>query len=294
MKIRLKRMFDSTVNILFTLCLAGVVLLLLNVVCLTSFRIPSDSMTPVLVPGDHILVEKWSMGARIFDIRKCRRGTEVEIHRLPALGIVKRNDVLVFNFPYYERWDSMGIDWRRYYVKRCLALPGDTFSIEKGIYRVKGYDAPLGNVESQEELAALLRRSGDSPEFISMRAYPLNDSVPWTVKNFGPFYLPEKGAIVPMNIRNALLYRNAMEWEQKKRVSIKGNSILLDDSLITEYCFQENYYFVAGDNVMSSQDSRYWGLIPEPHIVGKARWVWKSINPYTDKIRWERVLKKVE
>ena len=291
---KIKQLYDKVYCLLILVGICYLLWFMVEILCFASFRIPSDSMTPELIPGDHILVEKWSMGARIFKFWKCRRGTEVDIHRLPTLGILKRNDVLVFNFPYYECWDSMGIDWRRYYVKRCVALPGDTFSIEDGMYRVKGYDAPLGNVESQEDLVALLKRSRSEPQFVSMRAYPLNDSVPWTIKDFGPFYIPKKGASIIMNIPNAILYRNAIEWEQKKPIGIKGDSILLGDSLITEYRFKENYYFTTGDHVMNSQDSRYWGLLPEPHIVGKARWVWKSINPYTDKIRWERTLKKVE
>ena len=81
------------------------------------------------------------------------------------------------------------------------------------------------------------------------------------------------------------------------KIASKDSYFLLSSEYIlrkTHILCKENYYFTTGDNVMNSQDSRYWGLLPEPHIVGKARWVWKSINPYTDKIRWERTLKKVE
>lgn len=67
----------------------------------------------------------------------------------------------------------------------------------------------------------------------------------------------------------------------------------MGDSLITHYTFRENYYFVAGDRAMNSQDSRYWGLLPEPYIVGRARWVWKSVDR-NGKVRWERVMKRVK
>ena len=71
------------------------------------------------------------------------------------------------------------------------------------------------------------------------------------------------------------------------------DGVMLGDSLITEYVFQKNYYFVGGDNVMYSQDSRYWGLLPEEYIVGKATRIWKSVDLQEDTIRWERVWKKI-
>jgi signal peptidase I len=251
-------------------------------------------MTPTLIPGDCILVEKWTLGGRIFDIYEAAAGKDVEIKRLPALGKIERNDVLVFNFPYPKSWDSLGLDVRKYYVKRCAALPGDTFSIEDVRNQISGYDKSLGNVEGQTDLKYLLERSDEDSLFVSMRAYPLNDSIPWTIKDFGPFYIPKQGASIPMNPHNAILYRNVIEWEQKKSLYIKGDSILLGDSLITDYRFKENYYFTTGDHVMNSQDSRYWGLLPEPFIVGRAIYIWKSVNPVTEKIRWDRIMKRIE
>lgn len=87
-------------------------------------------MEPALVPGDNILVNKWVMGGRIFDIWDALEKKEVKISRLLGFGKVKRNDVLVFNFPYRSRWDSLGLNLKTYYVKRCVAMSGgDTFEI---------------------------------------------------------------------------------------------------------------------------------------------------------------------
>ena len=97
-----------------------------------------------------------------------------------------------------------------------------------------------------------------------------------------------------MTVENALVYRKAIEWEQKKKLRIQGDSVLLGDSLIREYTFLKNYYFTAGDNVLSSRDSRYWGLLPEEYIVGKATRIFRSVNKYTGKERWNRFLKKIE
>ena len=74
----------------------------------------------------------------------------------------------------------------------------------------------------------------------------------------------------------------------------KENKVYLGDSLIKEYRFEENYYFVGGDNMEYSEDSRYWGVLPEPYIVGVATRIWKSVDKSTEKIRWDRVMKKVE
>lgn len=294
LKKTLKRIYDWAVNLMTVAGVLAVLWVVVELTSLTSFRIPTDSMTPTLIPGDCILVEKWTMGGRIFDIYEAAAGKDVEIKRLPAFGKIERNDVLVFNFPYPNSWDSLGLDVRKYYVKRCVALPGDTFSIENVRNQVLGYAEPLGNVEGQTDLKHLLKRRGVDSTFISMRAYPLNDSIPWTIKDFGPFYIPKKGTSITMNSFNAILYRNAIEWEQKKPLYIKGDSILLGDSVITDYRFEENYYFTTGDNVMNSQDSRYWGLLPEPYIVGRAICVWKSVSPVTEKIRWDRIMKRME
>ena len=90
------------------------------------------------------------------------------------------------------------------------------------------------------------------------------------------------------------LYRKLIEWEQKKPLVRKENKVYLGDSLIKEYRFEENYYFVGGDNMEYSEDSRYWGVLPEPYIVGVATRIWKSVDKFTEKIRWDRVMKKVE
>ena len=84
------------------------------------------------------------------------------------------------------------------------------------------------------------------------------------------------------------------EWEQKKKLTLHGDSVLLGDSVIHNYRFCENYYFVSGDKMVNSKDSRYWGLLPEPFIVGRAWLVWKSVSPNTGKMRWKRIFKRID
>ena len=202
--------------------------------------------------------------------------------------------MLVFNFPYPARWDSLGLNLKTYYVKRCVAVPGDTFEIRNAHYKVYGYKGTLGCVDSQDKLLQILSMGEERNWGIVMKGFPHDSLVNWTIKEFGPFYIPARGTSVKMNTVNPILYKNAIEWEQKRKLVQQGDSFLLNDSIIQEYQFKEDYYFVAGDKVMNSKDSRYWGLLPEKFIVGKATLIWKSVDLDTDEIRWNRVFKRIE
>ena len=287
----IKKREDKLLALSFYICVLAVVWILLQIVSFTSFRIPTDSMQPALHPGDNILVNKSIMGARIFNIWEAAENKEVEIYRLPGTGKVKRNDVLVFHYPYPHKNDSLSMHLLKYYVKRCIALPGDTMGIREGHYYIKGIDEPIGNVEAQERIARL---DGENARGIVMDAYPWDKYMNWTIQDFGPLHVPAAGQTVVMDSTAVKLYRNLVEWEQKKKLTFQGKEVFLGDSLIQEYRFRENYYFVGGDYMENSKDSRYWGLLPEPYIVGVATRIWKSVDRSTGKIRWDRVMKKIE
>lgn len=279
-------------------CWGGALLLLwgvMQVFCFTSFKIPSDSMEPGLIAGDYIAVNKLVYGARLFRVLDAIDKKEIAIRRLPGLGAISRNDVVVFNFPYPAQWDSIGFDVMKYYVKRCVALPGDTFEIKKARYGVRGVDAPMGNVESQKELAELLARERQPPHRgIVLKGYPYDSIIGWDIEEFGPLYIPKQGDEIELNRTNWLLYRTLIEWEQKQKLVAKEGTFFMGENEITSYRFRKNYYFMAGDKVMNSQDSRYWGLLPEEFIVGKAVFIWKSMELNTGEIRWDRIFKKIE
>ena len=147
---------DKFLNLFLIACGVVVIWILLQVTSIATFKIPSDSMEPALLAGDNILVNKWVMGGRIFNIWDALEGKEVKISRLPGLGKIRRNDVLVFNFPYPAQWDSIGLNVMSYYVKRCVALPGDTFEIRKAHYWVRSCETSLGNVDSQDALMRIV------------------------------------------------------------------------------------------------------------------------------------------
>ena len=291
MNIVFRKYVDKLLTLACGVCVLFIMVILLQVTTFASFRVPTGSMNPTILSNDYILVNKSIMGARIFDIWEAAEEKEVEIHRLPGLGKVKRNDVLVFHYPYPRSNDSLSMHLLKYYVKRCIALPGDTMGIEHGHYYIKGVNEPVGNVEAQKRISRLRK---DDARGIVMDAYPWDKYLNWTIQDFGPLYVPARGQTVAMDSTAVKLYRKLIEWEQKKPMTRNGNKVHLGDSLIQEYRFRENYYFMGGDNMENSKDSRYWGLLPEPYIVGVATRIWKSVDKYTDEVRWDRVMKKIE
>ena len=282
---------DRLLSVLVCLFIIAIIYFLLQAVIFTSFRVPTDSMQPTLQPGDNILVNKTLMGAKIFNIWDAAEEKEVEIHRLPGVGKVKRNNVLVFHYPYPHKNDSLSMHLLKYYVKRCIALPGDTMGIRKGHYYIKGINDPIGNIEAQKRIEKLQK---ENTRGIVMDAYPWDKYIDWTIQDFGPLHVPARGQTVAMDSTAVKLYRNLIEWEQKEKLTFQGKEIFLGDSLIHEYRFRENYYFMGGDYMENSKDSRYWGLLPEPYIVGVATRIWKSVDKSMGKIRWDRVMKKIE
>lgn len=290
--IKLKRVLAKMVDFIFLMFCLMIVLFIVQLFCFTSFKIPSDSMEPALKDGDRILVNKLIKGARLFNVFSALNNEEVAIYRMPGLGSLKRNDVLVFNFPYQmNRWDSIRMDVMQYYVKRCIALPGDTLEIRGGFYKIRGCDEQVGNYKAQQQLASLQ----DPKQYgVVVGTFPYDKKLNWTIREFGPLPIPKRGQEVTMNRTNFLLYRQLISWEQKRKLRMKDGLVLLGDSVILQYRFQKNYYFVSGDNMPNSQDSRYWGMLPEEYIVGKATRIWYSEDKYTGKTCWERVMKKIE
>lgn len=283
---------NKVLTILFWMCMAATLWIMLQVFCFTSFSIPTDSMQPALLPGDNIIVNKLAFGGRLFNLTAAAENKPFHIYRMPGFQKIKRNDVLVFNFPYPGRWDNIAFDLMKYYVKRCVALPGDTFSIVNAHYYVKGCSDALGNMESQDNLLTLLNE-GTHKE-IYLKGYPHDSLVDWDIRNFGPLYVPAKGSVVIMNQMNAILYKQLIEYEQNMKMTISGDTVFLNNHPIKWYQFRQNYYFMAGDKTRDSQDSRYWGLLPEEFIVGKAALIWKSVKPGTNKWKWKRLFKSIE
>jgi signal peptidase I len=265
--------------------LAAVLAIVLRVFLFSSFKVPSYSMFPTIEGGDYIFVNKQIPGPRIFPhFPKVRMDGKVVTKRFRGIREIRRNDVIVFNFPYADR-GKIDMDLNVHYIKRCVAIPGDTFYIENGIYRVKNaHGETLGYVEYQQQMS---RKPED--EYRNNCVFP-HDSAHyrWTLRDFGPLYVPKKGDRLQIDTINYLLYRNLITYETDKPVTVNGGNVYLGDSVIRGYTFLMNYYFMAGDYIFNSIDSRYWGLVPEDHVIGKAVIIWKSKDMGTGKYRWKR------
>lgn len=289
---------ENTINIFINIVvwiigigsILSLAFIFMQVFCFSTFKIPSDSMSPSLEAGDYVIVCKPIIGARIFNIFASLRNEQTKIYRIPGFRELRRNDIIVFNFPCPNQWSKIEMHILKYYVKRCVGLPGDTLSIENGIFKIKGYEGVVGNYISQE---AISKRKNETFEKEVLRCFPYDTIFDWNIKTFGPLYIPKAGDSIQMNQFNYILYKKYIEWELQEELNIRDNDIFLGEESINTYQFSKNYYFVAGDNGENSQDSRYWGLLPEEYIVGKAWIIWKSIDPYTGNIRWERLFNPV-
>jgi signal peptidase I len=286
----LRRVFNIVVEIVYWCCILVVLYIAGQVFLFASFRIPSDSMQPGLIGGDYVLVWKPTLGARLFNLFDALEGKKVGMYRLPGCRKVRRNDVLVFHFPYPHRSDSIGMHMLKYYVKRCVALPGDTFRIDNGIYRVSGVTDTLGIYHRQVEMSAMAD-SVFHPDIF--RCFPFDSAYRWNLKRFGPLYVPGRGNEVAIDAQNIVLYKNPIMYETGKKIEVRDGYVCLGDERIDTYTFTKDYYFMAGDWVFDSRDSRYWGLLPDDLIVGRAAFIWKSVNRSTGKIRWERFFKGI-
>ncbi len=344
-----------------------------------AYTIPTSSMEKSLLVGDYLFVSKINYGPRVpitplsfpfaHHTMPFTRNTKSYLEwiklpymRIPGFQDIKRDDVVVFNYPME---DFRPVDKRENYIKRCIALPGDTLSIQDTQLHINGtvsenpefmqfdyfvqtngsglskrmlrklditeggsvhannhYKYPLTNdkVTSVDEMEIVKdiksaksdKGAPDRDIFPNNARYhvPNTDMMVWNKDNYGPLYVPSKGATIALDMKNISLYKRVIGFYEGNEVEVKGGQIYINGEVATEYTFQMDYYFMMGDNRHRSSDSRYWGFVPEDHVVGKAVLVWMSIQDYSSpqrkgrsffaklfsgdvKFRWNRIFKLV-
>ena len=127
--------------------------------------------------------------------------------------------------------------------------------------------------------------------------YPLNAYTGWTRDNYGPVWIPKKGATVKLNMKNIAVYERPIRAYEPNDLKVKDGQIYINGRLAHSYTFKMDYYWMMGDNRHNSADSRYWGFVPEDHIVGKPIFIWWSHNPDHpgfSGIRWSRLFNFVD
>jgi signal peptidase I len=121
---------------------------------------------------------------------------------------------------------------------------------------------------------------------------PKNRDLAWTIDNFGPVVVPRKGMTINLTANSYLVYRKTITRLEKVKLESKNGNFYLNGQPATIYTFRHNYFFMMGDNRHNSNDSRYWGFVPEENIVGKACVILFSNNG--NGIRWNRMLKRIK
>lgn len=289
MKSHLHKSLKTILQISLLIVGSVILTISLKVFCFASFKVPSGSMEPTLKTGDYIMVNKLVLGPRVFENWMFWQNGNWNMKRLKGYGQINRNEIVVFNFPITNNdRDKIEMDFNAHYVKRCVGIPGDTLSIENGFYKVKGCTDTLGVYINQ----SILSRQADStiiPYVLKSISY---DSVHnWTIKNLGPLYIPKANDTLQITCNNIELYKKMIVYETGKLVEVKRGIVLLGGQQLNDYSFKQNYYFMSGDWVLDSGDSRYWGLLPEDHIIGKVAFIWKSVDEKSSEYRWNRFFK---
>ena len=127
--------------------------------------------------------------------------------------------------------------------------------------------------------------------------YPLNGNTHWTRDNYGPIWIPKKGESIDLTLKNLPIYERPIRTYEGNKLEVKNGKIYINDQETTKYTFKMDYYWMQGDNRHNSLDSRYWGFVPEDHIVGKPIFIWWSSDPDRrgfSGIRWSRLFRFVD
>ena len=245
-----------------------VMFLFLNSFLIASFMVPTGSMENEVMTGDFLIVNKFIYGGqspRHIPFTNFR----LPWFRLPAIKEVKRGDVIVFEFPGMR--EEVNPEAFTYYLKRCVALPGDTLQIINRAISINGKQIPIPKNMKFNSFNFLPAGYGDD------RIFPPTSN--FNEDNYGPVVVPFKGMKINLSLDNIIKWETFILREGHKITFSSDKNILIDGVLKSTYTVEQDYLFGMGDNRDNSLDSRYWGFIPKENLVGSpilVYWSWNS------------------
>lgn len=364
---------------------AGVAALCIRAFMLEAFMIPTTSMEGSLLAGDFLFVSKFHYGIRlpqaplsfpfVHNTLPFTKGVksfiplELPYSRLPGLKDVERNEIVVFNYPdddVHPDVPDLGeihiTSMKQNYIKRCVAVAGDTFEIrdkqifingQKGwnperlqySYFAEGlggktlekmgfrtnqaddnknadrgqpgeYPPGVWKLHMDDERLAEIKKKFPTikitpiEEFKEqmgeqriLRQQQITNTQPkymlfpkvvgkymWTLDDFGPIWIPKAGETITLTQDNYHLYRKAIDVYEDHDFEVKGGKFYIDGAESNTYTFEMDYYFMMGDNRHASLDSRYWGFVPEDHVIGRP---WFVLFSWEGGPRFDRFLNGV-
>lgn len=212
-------------------------------------------------------------------------GMEIPDQLMEEWGISKDDRLLMSN----------DISWEDTFLSMGL-----TTRVQNGTHLAPVYHFPLTQ-EMYRTLSSntkLISKIVMDPESFAGDLYPLNLNTHWDRNNYGPLWIPAKGSTVRLTYDNLPLYERCIVAYEHNHLEVKEDGIYINGEKTDQYTFKMDYYWMMGDNRHNSADSRYWGFVPEDHIVGKPITIWLSLDQdhswFDGKIRWGRLFKKAK
>lgn len=232
---------------------------------------------------------------RIYYVKRCVGipGDTLEIREGQVYVNSVYNDLpenLQFNYKVMTDNDTIDSDS----VKQLELTEGGHMHNKGGYWFMLDIDnvEKIKKVPHVTAVTPMLEKKGSYSDYM----FPANEHFLWNVDFFGPIYIPKAGDSVKFSIDSLPLYERIISVYEKNELRVSNDSVFINNKYATHYTFKMNYFFMMGDSRHNSADSRFWGFLPEDHIVGKAKWVLMSINKTDEKteIRWDRWFKKIE